>query len=62
MHRKTTLKQYYKKWGLEGTQKQAYTIDTIAPFINAIKRKFVNAGFPDIRKKLRMWYQIKAPQ
>lgn len=58
--RKTKLKAYYKLWGLTGTKKQGHTKESIAPFITAIKRKFPEAGAPDIQKKLRLLYEIKA--
>lgn len=49
-------------WGLTSSRKQANTIESIAPFVAKIKEKFPRAGAADIRKKLRLQYEIKAPK
>ena len=60
MIRRTKLQEYYKLWGLSSSRKQANTIESIAPFVQQIKDKFLNAGAADIRQKLRVRHGIKA--
>lgn len=57
---KSTVKRRREKWGFLGTRQQAQTLDSIHPYIQAIREKFPFRGSQKICAQLFLDYNIKA--
>jgi hypothetical protein len=52
----------HKEWGLESTHWQKHTVQTIAAYVDDIKKCFPNHGAEMIRKPLLLENNICAPR
>ncbi|KAH8982770.1 hypothetical protein EDB86DRAFT_3085880 [Lactarius hatsudake] len=57
-----TVRRRRKDWGLESTHQQMYTVQSIATFVNDIKKRFPNRGAETIRKALLFENKIHVPR
>ncbi|KAF8274172.1 hypothetical protein EI94DRAFT_1696117 [Lactarius quietus] len=53
-----TVRRRRKKWGLESTCKQKHTVQSIAAYVEDIKKRFPNRGAETIRKALLLENKI----
>ncbi|KAI9437089.1 hypothetical protein BJY52DRAFT_1130177, partial [Lactarius psammicola] len=53
-----TVRRRRKDWGLESTRRQKHTVQTIAAFVDDIKKRFPNRGAETIRKALLLENKI----
>jgi hypothetical protein len=57
-----TVHRRRKEWGFESTRQQKHTVETIATYVDDIKKRFPNRGAETIRKALLLDNKIHAPR
>lgn len=57
-----TVRRRRKKWGLESTRQQKYTVQSIAAHVDEVKKRFPNRGAETIRMALLMENKIRVPR
>jgi hypothetical protein len=57
-----TVRRRRKVWGLESTHQQKHTVQSIAPYVDDIKKRFPDRGAETIRKALLLENNIHVPR
>ncbi|KAH9014255.1 hypothetical protein EDB84DRAFT_1590323 [Lactarius hengduanensis] len=57
-----TVRRRRKDWGLQSTRRQSHTVQSIAAFVDDIKKRFPNRGAETIRKALLLENKIRVPR
>ena len=61
-HSVYTVRRRRKEWGLESTRQQKHTVESIAAYVDAVKKRFPNRGAETIRKALLLENKIHVPR
>ena len=57
-----TVRRRRKVWGLKSTRQQKHTVQSIAAYVDDIKKRFPERGAETIRKALLLENKIRVPR
>ncbi|KAH9856452.1 hypothetical protein C2E23DRAFT_811473 [Lenzites betulinus] len=58
----TTVKRVRKEWNLRKARKQAHTLESIEPYLVALKARYPDRGSTTLWQSLRLTYSVFAPR